>query len=178
MTREELEHAIRAACDVSDDTEVHVFGSQAILGPFPDAPASLRQSVEVDMAPVHRLDQIDAIDGALGELSPFHATHGFYVHGIPVEAATLPDGWRGRLVKVQNANTRQRIGWCLAAADLAASKLVAFRDKDRAFVRALLGAKLIAARELIDALLLLPIQPTERDRLIVWIRSTAGDFAR
>ena len=30
MTRSQLEHAIRAACDVSGDTEVWVFGSQAI----------------------------------------------------------------------------------------------------------------------------------------------------
>ena len=27
MTREQLEHAIRAACEVSGDTEVWVFGS-------------------------------------------------------------------------------------------------------------------------------------------------------
>jgi hypothetical protein len=36
MTRAELEHAIRAACDITHDTEVYVFGSQAILGQFPD----------------------------------------------------------------------------------------------------------------------------------------------
>ena len=41
MTRAELEHAIRAACDVSGDDEVYVFGSQAILGQYPDAPESL-----------------------------------------------------------------------------------------------------------------------------------------
>jgi hypothetical protein len=38
MTREELVHAIRAACDVAQDPEVWVFGSQAILGQYPDAP--------------------------------------------------------------------------------------------------------------------------------------------
>jgi hypothetical protein len=31
MTRDQLEHAIRAACDVSKDTELYIFGSQAIL---------------------------------------------------------------------------------------------------------------------------------------------------
>jgi hypothetical protein len=54
VTREELEHAIRAACDVAGDDAVYVFGSQAILGQFPDAPAGLRQSVEVDITPVSR----------------------------------------------------------------------------------------------------------------------------
>jgi hypothetical protein len=38
MTRLELEHAIRASCDVAGDDEVYVFGSQAILGQYPDAP--------------------------------------------------------------------------------------------------------------------------------------------
>ena len=38
MTRDQLEHAIRAACDVAEDTELIVFGSQAILGTFPDPP--------------------------------------------------------------------------------------------------------------------------------------------
>lgn len=33
MTRSQLEHAIRAACEVANDTELWVFGSQAILGP-------------------------------------------------------------------------------------------------------------------------------------------------
>jgi hypothetical protein len=37
MTREQLEHAIRAACDVTGDNEVYVFGSQAILGQYPEA---------------------------------------------------------------------------------------------------------------------------------------------
>ncbi len=54
MTRDELEHAIRAACDVAEDTEVYIFGSQAILGQHPDAPAALRQSAEADMTPKNR----------------------------------------------------------------------------------------------------------------------------
>jgi len=67
MTRAELEHAIRAACDVSGDSEVYVFGSQAILGQYPDAPESLRQSAEADIAPVKAIDMVDVIDGNLGE---------------------------------------------------------------------------------------------------------------
>lgn len=96
MTREELEHAIRAACDITGDDAVYVFGSQAILGRFPDAPPELRQSMEVDVAPRTRVDMLDAIDGSIGELSQFHATFGFYVHGLPMAAATLPPGWQDR----------------------------------------------------------------------------------
>src|SRR5436309_2886377 len=79
MTRDELEHAIRAACDVAHETEVYVFGSQAVLGQFPDAPPSLRQSAEADVFPKNKPDRVDAIDAMRGELSQFHRTHGFYV---------------------------------------------------------------------------------------------------
>ena len=89
MTREELEHAIRAACDVAQDDEVYVFGSQAILGQFPDAPSVLRQSAEADIAPVHAIDMVDVIDANLGALSQFHTTHGFYVHGVSLEVAVF-----------------------------------------------------------------------------------------
>ncbi|HWH53800.1 MAG TPA: hypothetical protein VN651_19765 [Gemmatimonadaceae bacterium] len=40
VVEEELEHAIRAACDVAQDDAVYVFGSHAILGQYPDAPAA------------------------------------------------------------------------------------------------------------------------------------------
>lgn len=47
MTRAELEHLIRAASTITDDDEILVIGSQAILGQFPDAPPSLLASMKV-----------------------------------------------------------------------------------------------------------------------------------
>ena len=100
MTRDQLEHAIRAACDISGDTELLVFGSQAILGTYPNAPDLLRTSIDVDIQAKNIPENTDLIDGALGELSLFHATHGFYVHGISIDSATLPAGWETRTVAV------------------------------------------------------------------------------
>ena len=72
MKRDELEHAIRAVCDVAGDTEVYVFGSQSILGQHPDASEQLRQSAEADAMPKNHPERVDWVDGALGELSQFH----------------------------------------------------------------------------------------------------------
>jgi hypothetical protein len=36
--------------------------------------------------------------------------------------ATLPDGWKERLVLVSNANTRHAKGWCLEPHDLLLAK--------------------------------------------------------
>lgn len=75
-------------------------------------------------------ENTDLIDGALGEFSQFHSTHGFYVHGISIEAATLPIGWEERTVSVTHPiGTRGFTGLCLEAYDIAASKLAAFREK-------------------------------------------------
>ena len=92
MRRDQLEHAIRAACSVSGDTELLIFGSQAILGSYPDPPGAVAASIEVDVQALNYPEKTDAIDANLGELSRFHHTHGFYVHGVLIDAAVLPAG--------------------------------------------------------------------------------------
>jgi hypothetical protein len=182
VTREELERAIRAACDVAQDQAVYVFGSQAILGQYPDAPESLRQSAEADIAPVNAVDMVDVIDANLGELSAFHQAYGYYVHGVAIAAAVLPLGWERRAIAVRNANTNGATGWCVEAHDLAASKLVAYRDKDRAFVRILLAEELVTARKLRLRISQLPHGdrlPDERRATIVqWLEGTVEDLGR
>lgn len=179
MTRAQLEHAIRAACDVAKDTELIVFGSQAILGQYPDAPPDLRASIEVDVQPLNRPEAVDAIDGALGEMSQFHETHGFYVHGVSIEAATLPSGWEERTVAVADAYwTRGNVGRCLEAHDLAASKLYAYREKDRAFVRTLLVEEMLDPDCLVRRLSDLPVAAADIDRLTTWVRATVADLSR
>jgi hypothetical protein len=177
VTREELEHAIRAACDVVGDNELWVFGSQSILGQHPNAPESLRMSIEVDVDPKNRPELADRIDGSLGEGSRFHQTHGFYVHGVSIETAILPRGWKGRTRPVQNANTGDATGYCLEAHDLAASKVAAFRDRDREFVRRLLGEQLIDPNRLVRLINLLPLPEEERKRLRDWADGTATELS-
>jgi hypothetical protein len=178
VTREELEHAIRAACDVADEDAVYVFGSQAILGQFPDAPPELRMSAEVDVSPRSYPERVDRVDAALGELSPFHDAFGFYVHGVPIETAILPDGWEQRVIVVQNANTRQKAGLCVEGHDLAASKLAAFREKDRSFVRVLLANRMVTAHQLADRLRHMPLDAERINRLLTWVETTDREFSR
>jgi len=54
-------------------------GERAEQGP---ASHDLREWYSVDLQPVNHPEEIAAIDGALGELSLFHRTHGFYVPGV------------------------------------------------------------------------------------------------
>lgn len=148
MKRSDLEHILRASKSVTGETEFIVLGSQAILGPFPDAPRVLRQSMEADLYPRNQPDLSELIEGSLGELSPFHQTFGYHADGVSPKTATLPAGWEQRLIPLQNANTDGATGWCLEPHDLAISKLAARREKDLAYVAALLRFKMVRAARL------------------------------
>ena len=137
MTRSELEHLIRAAGAIAEDSEIIVIGSQSILGQFPDAPRALLTSAEADVYPRHHPERADLIDGSIGEGSTFHETFGYYAQGVGEETATLPKGWKTRLVRISNANTAGTSGLCLEVHDLAVSKYVAGREKDLDFTREL-----------------------------------------
>jgi hypothetical protein len=134
VTREQLEHLIRAAAVIVDDDDIVVIGSQAILGQFPEAPAPMRVSVEADLYPLNHPERADLIEGSIGELSPFHETFGYYAQGVGEETARLPQGWKDRWIVVQNANTRGARGWCLEVHDLLIAKAIAGREKDLSFL--------------------------------------------
>jgi hypothetical protein len=112
MRRDQLEHAIRTACQIIGTREVIVVGSQSILGTFREdqLPDAATMSAEVDILPIADNNDetarlADLIGGVAGELSSFEELHGFSIDGVDLETSALPAGWRDRLVKVQNPNT-------------------------------------------------------------------------
>ena len=169
MTRAQLEHIIRAAAGTANVRDIVVIGSQAILGSFPDAPSELTQSIEADVFPKDAPHRSIVIDGAIGELSLFHETFGYYAHGVDETTALLPDGWMQRLVKVETAATFGAVGWCLDPHDLAVSKLVAGREKDLAFVASMLHAGLASAEVIRDRLAKVSLAPERRSLASTWL---------
>jgi hypothetical protein len=144
MTREQLEHILRASAAITGANEIVVVGSQSILGAFPRPPSPvLTQSVEADVFTFRSPDDAQLIDGSIGEGSPFHHTFGYYAHGVGEETATLPSGWKERLVRVRSPATGAATGLCLEAHDLAASKLAAGRPSDIDYVTEMLRHGLI-----------------------------------
>ena len=164
MTRPELEHLIRAAATIADDEDIVVIGSQAILGQFPDAPASMRVSAEADLYPLHYPERADLIDGSIGELSPFHDTYGYYAQGVSETTAFLPEGWKDRLIVVQNQNTRGARGLCLEIYDLLAAKAVAGREKDVDFISEAARHGLASRDRLLNRLALVSAEPAALER--------------
>jgi hypothetical protein len=163
VNRPQLEHIIRAAAANADTREIVIIGSQAILGAYPDAPDELLGSMEADVFPKECPADSILIEGAIGERSVFHETFGYYAHGVDESTAVLPEGWRERLVRVENENTRGAIGWCLEPHDLAISKLVAGRDKDLSFIAVMLRQSLVRRDLLRDRLAITPLDDVRRE---------------
>ena len=171
MNRAQLEHVIRAAATIAGDDEIVVIGSQAILGRFPDAPAELVVSKDVDVYPRNRPERADLVEGSIGELSPFHETYGYYAQAVGKATAVLPEGWESRLVPVP---TSAGTGLCLEPHDLLVSKYVAGREKDRDYVRAAARHRLADRSTLLERLACTPLSEERRRQIS---RQVEADFA-
>jgi hypothetical protein len=135
MNRTQLEHIIPAASQISGDAEIVVVGSQAIHAQRMRLPPIVFQSDEADLYPRNYPERADEIDAAIGELSPFHDTHGYYGHGVSPTTAILPEGWEQRVVRLSNTNTGGATGLCIDVHDIVLSKYAAGRERDIEFNR-------------------------------------------
>jgi len=152
VKRENLEHLIRSAGAISECKEIIVIGSQSILGMYPNAPKEALTSMEADLIPVGDSHLSDLVDGAIGELSAFHETFGYYADGVSEMTAVLPNNWKDRLVTVENSNTNGFKGLCLEPHDMAISKLVAGREKDLEVCSVLYDHGLLNRKTLLERL--------------------------
>ena len=169
MRREHFEHVIAAAAHVADEEELVVIGSQAILGSHPDAPATLLRSIEADVYPLRQPENADAIDGALGDGSPFHRAFGYYAHGVGPDTARAPAGWQDRLIRAaippRAGSTRTVTALCLEPHDLVLAKCVAGRERDWDFAREAVSANIVNAQELLRRIDDLPVEQAHREHI-------------
>lgn len=145
MNREQLEHVLRASSVIANETSFVVVGSQAVLLPFPDAPDALLVSREVDLYPALHPEKAELIDGAIGAMSRFHETFGYYADGVGPDTAVMPDDWMKR---ASLHYIGEITAVCPEIHDLAVSKCAAAREKDADFVRVLLRERMIDAATL------------------------------
>lgn len=172
MTREQLEHVIRAAASVTNEHSFVVLGSQSVLLPHPSAHPDLLVSREVDLYPALAPEKSDLIDGALGALSQFDETFGYYADGVGPETAVMPADWmdRAALYYIGSATAV-----CPDMHDIAVSKCVAGREKDARFVHVLLREGVISLSTLIERIGKLDANAHPVAAIQAWARRRAQD---
>ena len=173
MTREELEHIIRASGDITNQYEFVIIGSQSILGPIPNPPKVFSVSMEADIYPLNDPTLAEKIEGAIGEGSHFHQTFGYYAEGVGPDTAILPKDWLSRVHRIQTQATENKIGYCLDVVDLFLSKAVASRSKDREFCIALIAHGFVEIEKAIQLVPIMPLDAKEQKRFVATIRRWA-----
>lgn len=176
MVREELEHIIRAAADITKEQHFIIIGSQAILGQYPDAPEALLISMEADLYPRYRPELSHDIEGSLGRGSRFDQTFGYHADGVSPTTATLPEGWTQRLIPICNANTRGATGWCLDLHDIAIAKYAAGREKDLRYTADLWRAGFLDAITLAKRLQDTALEGQHRTRVAATIQHQRDQY--
>jgi len=173
MKKRQVDHVLRAAGRITGEKQFIIVGSQALHGEYPDLPDQILTSFEVDLIASKHTDRTEWLN-VIGLDSVFHETHGYYADPVDLGTATLPKGWKGRLVKLPPGDTDGVSGLCLDPHDLAISKYAAFREKDLIFTRELARRGLLSKDQLLTLLAHTKMSAGLRARIRARI---AADFA-
>jgi hypothetical protein len=124
MKKQQVDHVLRSAGRITGEKQFVIVGSQALHGKFPDLPDEIVRSAEVDLIAKKNVARTDWLN-AIGQDSSFHEQFGYYADPVDENTATLPRGWRGRLVNLPPGDTEGVTGLCLDPHDLAIAKYAA-----------------------------------------------------
>jgi len=177
MKKREVDHVLRAAGRITHETQFIIVGSQALHGKYPDLADDIERSAEVDLFAKNHPETTESLN-AIGVYSPFHESYGYYADPVDEKTATLPRGWRGRLVNLPPGDTEGVLGLCLDPHDLAIAKYVAGRKKDLLFNRQLVARRLLDRSKLLQLLQMTPVDEHARLRVAEAIALDFGDEKR
>ena len=172
MKKQQVDHILRAAGELTGEKQFVIIGSQSLHGKYPDLADDILRSFEVDLITKNTPNRTEWLN-FIGQDSRFHETHGYYADPVDENTATLPKGWKGRLVNLPPGDTQGVTGLCLDPHDLAIAKYVARREKDIVFTRALAARGIVQQSQLLALLEKTAIDAKSRERIQ---GSIASDF--
>jgi hypothetical protein len=151
MKKQQVDHVLRAAGRITGEKQFIIIGSQSLHGKYPDIADEILTSFEVDLVASKNADRTEWLN-VIGVDSPFHESFGYYADPVDLNTATLPKGWKGRLVNLPPGETEGVRGLCLEPHDLAIAKYAAAREKDLIFTRELARRGIVSEERLLSLL--------------------------
>jgi hypothetical protein len=173
MKKQQVDHVLRAAGRITGETQFIIIGTQSLHGKHPDIADDIVRSAEVDLIAKRDGSRTEWLN-VIGQDSKFHDEFGYYADPFEETTATLPKGWKGRLVNLPKGDTGGVTGLCLDPHDLAIAKYVAGREKDVLFTRGLASRGIVSSERLLALLDQTSVSDEVRRRIGAHI---ARDFA-
>jgi hypothetical protein len=164
MKKQQVDHVLRAAGRITGEKQFIIIGSQSLHGKYPDLADDILRSAEVDLIAKRDASRAEWMN-VIGQDSKFHDEFGYYADLVDETTATLPKGWKGRLVNLPPGDTDGVAGLCLDPHDLAIAKYVAGREKDVIFTRELARRGIVSSDRLLVLLDQTPVSEEIRQRI-------------
>ena len=168
MKKQQVDHVLRAAGRITGEKQFIIIGSQSLHGKHPDLADHIVRSAEVDLIAKRDASRTEWLN-VIGQDSKFHDQFGYYADPVDETTATLPKGWKGRLVNLPAGDTEGVRGLCLDPHDLAIAKYVARREKDLTFTRELARRGIVSQERLLSLLDQTSVGEDARDRIRTYI---------
>ena len=173
MKKRQVDHVLLAAGRITGERQFIIVGSQSLHGKYPDLADDIVRSEKIDLIAKRDASRTEWLN-AIGQDSDFHEQFGYYADPVDETTATLPRGWKSRLVNLPPGDSGGVAGLCLDPHDLAIAKYVAGREKDVVFTRELVHRGVVSN----DRLLALLDQTSISDEIRRQVSARiAGDFA-
>ncbi len=188
-TFEDLVETVKAIARLFNTDKVFIIGSQSILLSWPDAPAILRTSGEIDAYPGNakiweitrkNLDPDDEpeaseeINALFGEGSTFHKEHGFYIDGVDENTARLPKDWTKRVIQKEiEVDGRKVLAVAPCPEDVIVSKLARLAAKDKEFVEVYHAARPLNAELIVERVKATNLEPALQARALNFVHRLA-----
>lgn len=138
LDRPKIDHIVRAVAAITDEKCFVIIGTGAFIASVKNVPLNMMLTRELDIysdgADPDKLSEL--IDGTMGEGSPFDLAFGYYAHGVGERTAYMPSDWRSRAKLIRLSSGPEIRCLCPERNDIAISKLCAWRDKDKDWLRA------------------------------------------
>jgi hypothetical protein len=166
MTRSEFETLLRRAGELAQDQDFFLIDSQALRGICSAIPRDFPKTYEADLYPRRNPQAWSILRTQMGKGSRFFKKAGYYLDCADPALSTLPDGWLERLIPYRTPRTGGVTAWCLEPHDLFVAKLVAWREKDILYLRAMLRHGFAKPRIVLERIGDIPFPPRRKEEFV------------
>lgn len=180
MRRDRLDHCLRAAEGVTGHRRFVLVGSAVVLVRCRNIPGDMLLTPEADLyvpGVPDSEDLSDALEASIGQGSSFHRQFGYYCDGVSPGTAVMPTDWEARTVLYESAGCPGVTAVVPDPDDLALSEVVAWRDKDKAWLKSGVRAKLFSLDTMTARLVRMPDRAPAKDemmRRLIWLAAACA----
>lgn len=180
MNRTKLTHILRAIATITNETSFVIVGSASVLLTSKNIPLQMLNTNEIDVFAPDVADEEEfslLVDGSIGRGSQFDRTFSYFGDGVSSKTAIMPTDWRNRSQTVDGLGLPGIKVIVPDINDIAISKMMAWRDKDKEWLQAGVRSKILAPNQMRERLSLLPateVPHTEIDRRMTRVASYGG----